>query len=550
MIIDARSLPDRKEIQTDVCIVGAGTAGITLAREFIGADFSVCLLESGGQRADPGTQSMAWGENVGHPYFSLDTAYARFFGGSTNRWMVDVGGHRVGARMRPFDPIDFEERDWVPYSGWPFDKFHLDPFYDRAQRILNIVPPSFDLKDWTDTSASSQLVFSDDRVKTVIFKFGLRDHFLGKYLPEVSGAPNVTTYQYANVINIETENSAENVTRLHVACLDGPRFTVSARLFILATGGIETPRLLLASNDSQKEGLGNRYDLVGRFFMEHMHFVSGIFVPSTPEMIKTSGLYNHAHDVYGVPVIGTLALDEAVLRRDKLLNYTTELVPRVMLYSSLADVSHPPVASESVNSFRTLVSALRRGALPGDLGRYVRNMREGIDDIAVTAYRNMKKRSLRTFSKKKIKAFWLSSMSEQAPNPASRITLSEELDNFGRNRAKLDWRLGYNDIQSVIRSQKILKDAIERASLGRFHVQFREDTPPQKVKGGWHQMGTTRMHKDQKKGVVDENCRVHGISNLYISGTSLFPTVGYANPTLTTVALAVRLADHIKKFFF
>src|SRR4030067_1424010 len=203
MIIDARSLPSRKEIETDICIVGAGTAGITLAREFIGTGFRVCLLESGGQKADPGTQSLAWGENVGHPYFSLDTAYARFFGGSTNRWMIDTGGYRLGARMRPFDPIDFEERDWVPYSGWPFGKTHLDPFYGRAQRILNIEPTSFNISDWEENNGSKHLAFTDDRVETVIFKVGLRDYFLKTYLPEVSAAPNVTTFQYSNVTNIE-----------------------------------------------------------------------------------------------------------------------------------------------------------------------------------------------------------------------------------------------------------------------------------------------------------------------------------------------------------
>jgi len=547
MIIDARTLPGRKEIQTDICIVGAGTAGITLAQEFIGAKFSVCLLESGGPRAEPETQSLAWGENVGHPYFSLDTAYARFFGGSTNRWMIDAGNQRFGARMRPFDPIDFEERDWLPYSGWPFNKAHLDPYYDRAQEIFNIAPPSFGISDWVDINRSPQLVFADDRVKTVIFKFGLSSHFLNKYLPEVAGAPNITTYQYANVTNIETDEAAGNVTRLQVACLNGTRFSVSARLVILATGGIETPRLLLASNDAQKEGLGNRYDLVGRYFMEHLHFVSGIFVPSTPEMFKTTGLYNHVQDVNGVSIIGKFAIAEAVLRREKLLNFAAELVPRVMLYSSLGEIANPPISSESIQSFRTVGAAVRRGTLPENPGRHLKNMWEGIDDITVTAYRNMKKRSLRTFSKKKIKAFWLASMSEQAPNPESRVTLSSERDNFGQNRAKLDWRLGPFDIQSVIRSQEILMEAIDRAGLGRLYIQFREDTPPQKVTGGWHQMGTTRMHTDPKKGVVDENCRVHGISNLYISGPSVFPTGGYANPALTTVALAVRLADYLKK---
>ena len=159
MIIDARSLPDKKDINTDVCIVGSGLAGVTLAKEFMDKEFRVCILESGGPKAEPETQSLAWGENVGHPYFSIDTAYARYCGGTINRWMIDVGDHRYGARMRPFDPIDFEEREWVPHSGWPFDKSHLDPFYERAQRICKIDPPSFDISDWEDPIETPQPAF-------------------------------------------------------------------------------------------------------------------------------------------------------------------------------------------------------------------------------------------------------------------------------------------------------------------------------------------------------------------------------------------------------
>jgi len=546
MSIDARVLPDKKEINTDVCIVGSGLAGITLAKEFMNRDFKVCILESGGPRAEPETQSLGWGENVGHPYFSIDTAYARFSGGTINRWLIDAGDHRYGARMRPLDPIDFEERDWVPYSGWPFDKSHLEPFYERAQRICKIDPHSFDISDWENPMETPRLRFTDDRVETVVFKFGLRDPFLNSHLPEVLKAANITTYLYANVISMETDEAARNVTLLHAASLSGARFSVSARLFILATGGIETPRLLLNSNDNQKAGLGNQHDLVGRFFMEHLHFLSGVFVPSTSEMFKSTGLYNHIHDVKGVPIIGKLALGEAVLRREKVLNFVVELVPRVMRRSSLGEIFYPPIASEGVRSFMAAGSAVRRGVLPNNLGRHLKNMVGGMDDIAVTAYRNMKRRSLKTFSRKKLEAFRLSSMSEQAPNPSSRVTLSEERDRFGMNCTKLDWRLQSIDIQSVIRSQEILKEAVHRAGLGRVYVQFNEDTPPQMVTGGWHQMGTTRMHTDPKKGVVDENCRVHGTSNLYISGPSVFPTGGYANPALTIVALAVRLADRVK----
>ena len=546
MIIDARSLPENETIETDVCIVGAGTAGMTLAREFIGHEFRVCLLESGGLKPDQETQALYRGENIGHPYFTLDSARARYFGGSTNRWHIAIGDNCDGARMRPLDEIDFEERDWVPYSGWPFDKSHLDPFYERAQTVCEIEPATYDVEDWKNSQETPRLPFVGDSVKTVIFKFGSRYPFIGNYFKEITQAPNITTYLYANVVEIETNETAQTVTRLRVACLQGNKSWVSAKLFILATGAIEIPRLLLLSNKTQCAGLGNQNDLVGRFFMEHLHFWSGLFVPSSPEIFNSTALYDHIRKVKGVPVIGKLSLAEKVLRREKLLNYVAELSPRVLLQTSLNQFLLPRIDSESVRSFKMLRSAIRNGELPDNICKRLQGIVTGLDDFAVTAYRNIKKKALSIFNKRRIRLFRLANMSEQAPNPNSRVTLADDRDSLGQNRVRLDWRLSPIDMQSAIRSQEILQRELSRAKLGQLFIELSEETPPQKITGGWHHMGTTRMHVDPKQGVVDENCRVHGISNLFIAGPSVFPTGGYANPSLTIVALAVRLADHIK----
>ena len=135
MIHDARSVPKNYTVKADICVIGAGVAGITVAREFIGQQFRVCILESGGLEPDKETQALYRGEISGHPYYPLDTARARQFGGSSARWLLELGRGQLGGRLRPLDSIDFEERDWVPYSGWPFDRPHLDPYYIQAQRI-------------------------------------------------------------------------------------------------------------------------------------------------------------------------------------------------------------------------------------------------------------------------------------------------------------------------------------------------------------------------------------------------------------------------------
>jgi choline dehydrogenase-like flavoprotein len=547
MIVDARSVSENETIETDVCVVGAGTAGMTLAREFIGHALQVVLLEGGDLEPDKDTQALYCGENVGHPYYPLDTARARYFGGSSNYWHIDIGNSQLGVRLRPLDGIDFEKRDWVPYSGWPFGRAHLEPFYQRAQTIFHIEPYTYEVKDWADPEKTPPLAFIGDRVQTIIYKFGSRELFIQDCRNEIiRRSDNILSFLYANVVEIETNETAQAVTRLRVACLQGNTFWVTAKLFILATGGIETPRLLLLSNANQSSGLGNQYDLVGRFFMEHLHFWSGVFVPSHAGIDNFAGLYADIHRVKQVPIIGKLALTEKVLRRKKLLNQNIQLIPHVLATVEL----YADMVSKGLSSFLTLRSALRRGRLPAECGKHLANVAVGLDDIARAVYRKVQRHVSAACYNRRIRVFRLAHMTEQIPNPNSRVTLSPERDRLGQNRVRLDWQLSAVDIRSVIRTQQVIDAELRRARLGRLYTQLWDETPPLDLHGGYHHLGTTRMHVDPKQGVIDANCRVHGLANLFIAGPSVFPTGGYANPTLTIVALAIRLADHLKKLMF
>lgn len=513
MIIDARSLPEGETLAADICIVGAGTAGITLARELIDAGMTVLLLESGGLEADRDTQALYKGANIGIPYFDLDKARARLFGGSSNRWHIEIGENEMGVRLRPFDAIDFEAKEWVPYSGWPFDKAHLDPYYDRAQTICQINPPQFDVDRWQDPVKRPSLPLNGE-LQTIIYKIGSRRPFTQEYVQQITQAENITSVMQANVLEVKTDASGQNVIGMEATTLQGNRFTVTAKRYVLAAGGIEIPRLMLLSRNTHTNGLGNQYDLVGRFFMEHLHFWSGVFVPKTPALFDKMALYGGIHRVDDVPVIGKLALTDAVLRHEKLLNQNIQLMPSYM--------------SERFNFL----------PLSGNgLGTQVQNI-----------YRKVRGRVGKILGRE-IKVFRLANMVEQVPNPDSRVSLMDEKDALGQNRAQLDWQVTDLDIQSAFRTQKLMGKALGQAGLGRIQVQMNPDELPKNLHGGYHHMGTTRMHIDPKQGVVDENSRVHGVSNLYIAGPSVFPTGGYANPVLTLVALTVRLADHLKAQF-
>jgi choline dehydrogenase-like flavoprotein len=535
MIIDSRTLTHNTTIETDICIVGAGVAGITLAHEFIGKKLRVVLLESGDLEPDRMTQSLYWGQNVGQKYYQLDTARARFFGGSSNCWHIPLGNGQLGVRLRPLDSFDFEVRDWIPYSGWPFNKKHLDPFYQRAQEICKIGSYNYSVEAWESPGKTEKLPFKTDLVNTTIFKFAERDIFFKNYRDEIIHSDNIISFINANVVEVETNKSASKVTHLNAVTLEKNKFCVSAKLFVLALGGIEIPRLLLLSNKVQKTGLGNQNDLVGRFFMEHLHLKSGYFIPSDRDIVKFSNLHKlyKIHRKNNIPIMAKLTLSEQVMRSEKLLNYCVSLHPVLE-----PDPLYKYLNSKGVNSIHTLNWYINHRMIPDNFGRLFINIASDIINV-FNYFAKSKKRNI----------FFLAHMSEQAPNPDSRITLADERDTLGQHRVQLNWQLSSNDIRTINQAQKIIDNEICRTGIGRllFNGSINEQTPPSDILGGYHHMGTTRMHSDPKQGVVNEHCRIHDISNLFIASSSVFPTGGCSNPTLTIIALALRLADYIKK---
>lgn len=516
MIIDVKSLPDNETLETDICIIGGGVAGITLAREFIGQQFKVCLLESGGLEPSREIQSLNWGENIGFPYYQLDFTRIRGMGGSSHSWDIAIGENSLGVRLRPLDAIDFEERDWVEYSGWPFEKAHLDPYYQRAHSHLLIENSSFDIQVWEDPAQRPLLPMNSERIETIIYKFGDREIFTQHPRDQISNAENISAFINATVLEIDANNSAQSVSRVLAGSLNGNRFWISAKYFILALGGLETPRLLLLSNKTQQSGVGNQHDLVGRYFMEHLHYWTSIHIPSQQEIFRMLGLYSHVQTVHRVPIIGKLALSEKVIRNEQLLNQNIQIFPVVLSKESYYDTF-----------------------------LYPRFPAESLGGKATNAYRAARRAFARIF-RGKVNGIRFANMTEQIPNPNSRVTLSEDQDEFGQNRIKLDWQLTAQDILSSERTQEIIGTEFVRIGKGKFFNEMKGSTPPESLHGGHHHMGTTRMHTNPKLGVVDENCKVHGISNLYIAGPSVFPTGGYANPVLTILAMAIRLADYMK----
>jgi choline dehydrogenase-like flavoprotein len=542
VITDTRLLPDGHAVETDVCIVGAGPAGITLGLEFRDRPFRVCLLESGGWRPAPATEDLNTGENAGLEY-PLERSRSRAFAGSANQWNVEMTSGTPGARFRPLDSFDFEERDWVPHSGWPFGPVDLRPFYERAQAVCGLGPLAYDVEDWPSTADG----VAGERIRSTIFQYGAADMFTDRHRREILDAPNIELFLDASVISLQTDPSGQHVTRVQALTPDGHRLSIAASLFILAAGGIENPRLLLASDGVHPAGLGNEHDLVGRFFMEHPHLLTGFLVPSDPSLVDK--LPKHAmHQVDGVHVQRKLTLHEEVFSEERILNYMMRLSP-VPWSRQVRYLATRRAGSPGVESLKALRAAVLRRRRPPALGRHLANVLTGLDDIALSAGAKLRWRireGLSTVEEgDEPQLFELIAISEQAPNPESRVTLSPKTDRLGLRRARLTWRLQPLDVRTLLRAQEIMETDIERSGLGVFYGKLTGEDALPKLAVGHHHMGTTRMHADPTKGVVDENCRVHGLSNLHLAGSSVFPTGGVSNPTLTIVALAARLAEHV-----
>jgi choline dehydrogenase-like flavoprotein len=462
----------------------------------------------------------------------------RQFGGSSPRWRLDFGGGRQGGRLRPLGEIDFEERDWVPYSGWPFTRAHLVPYYERAQAVCHAGPFAYDVETWQQWDTERPLPLSPDRVQSAVYQGVDREVFAIEHRPEVEQAENVTVYLHANVLELETTDNGQSITLVAAACLNGVRLSARAKIFIVAAGGIETPRLLLLSNRRQPAGIGNQHDLVGRFFMEHPHLWSGFYIPSDTSIFAKAGLYK-THTVQNVPILAQLMIPEHVLRRERMLQYSLYLVPGNRSAGQRA-------VTKGTAAVVAALSALRHRDIP-ELNRHLSTLFPVANDLAFALHAKTMRILNRLFGLERPTVFRMNHMAEQVPNRDSRITLVEERDRFGQNRVQLDWRLSPLDIRSMVRAQQLIDTEVRAAGLGRLEIQLEGDTPPPHLHGGWHHMGTTRMHRDPERGVVDADCRVHGTGNLFIAGSSVFPTGGCANPVLTTVALSLRLADHVKK---
>jgi choline dehydrogenase-like flavoprotein len=511
MFIDARTLPEGAAVEADIAIIGAGAAGITIAREFAYGTARIALFESGGLDYEEATQRLNAGASVGQAYAPLGMDRLRYFGGTTNHWS---GG------CRPFDASDLE--------GWPFGPAALVDYYRRAQPICQVGPFDAAPQYWGSGAAMPLSLPDGSPLQTGVIQYSPPTRFGTVYRAVLEKAANVAVHLHANLVDIETDDEAGAVTGLALACLGGNRFRAHARHYVLAAGGIENARLLLNANKGQQPaGLGNENDLVGRYFMDHAD------VPDTTTIVFADphppvGFYD-VRTVRGQNVAGYLTIAASVREKAGLPALCFGILPGAPTDSDLA--------TESV---RQIFASLRAGRMPDHLGFAVARVVRGIEGRIGDLEQWLLHRSPAYYS-----TYYTCG---SPPDRDSRVTLDTEIDPLGLRRARLDWRLPGDFPETVRRAHAILAQGLGAAGLGRVRLNGPQtgDDPLRGLQNAHHEMGTTRMHPDPRQGVVDADCRVHGLANLYVAGSSVYPTYGPDNPTFTIVALALRLADHLK----
>jgi choline dehydrogenase-like flavoprotein len=553
MIDDARHTPDGSALECDLCIIGGGPAGISIARALRDTALRIVLLESGGTHETPAEFDL----NRGFPsapgqHEPLEENRRRVWGGSTVAW---------GGRAVPFDPIDFERRDWVPHSGWPIRATDLDPYYAEAGKLYDAGEPLFTVQETFPGRAAEMIAgFDGDEVVTNrLERWGPPVHFGRAYGPDLRRARNVSVLHHATCTRLRSENGAR-VIEAEFACGISPRrAVVRARRFVLAGGVMENARLLLASNEGAPGGLGNGHDNVGRFYLTHLY---GCFARARLRDIGPGFFYEFERDATGVYCRRRFWITPEAQRRRRMMNAVA-----FFFRPPILDVSNATGLLAATQLAKFSLSTLRRlGPARGlrelhrsraELGTYLRRALGDMRSITPELWQIVRQRFLArrrlpfVLPPRRAQDFWLFFQTEHTPSRESRVRLHPERDALGMPRLEAGLRFGDGDRHTIVELHRALRERFAASGTGELiydeaALEHWVDERLANYNSNAFQMGTTRMAADPREGVVDAHCRVHGVENLFVAGASVYPTSGHANPGFMLIALALRLADHLR----
>ncbi|HTQ32763.1 MAG TPA: GMC oxidoreductase [Stellaceae bacterium] len=528
-----------------VLIVGAGPAGIVQALELRRHGVDVVMLAGGADGFDPKFQSLADAAIVDPSrHAPMRIAVRRALGGTSLLW---------GGRCVPFDDIDFADRPHVPGGGWPLSHDEIRPWYAVGMRYLNAGVPDF--------SAPLPIApaMNDCRIDE-LERWSERRNLRRQHAAALEHDAGLKILLGAVATGIEVDPAIGRAEGIAVCLPSGRRATLRARFIVLACGGLETTRLMLASRLDQPRLFGGNEGMLGRGYMAHFEgrIADVVFGAPLPDdafdfFIDDSGRYARRRITIGAAAQQRLGLLNMCAWPDNptLSDPTHRSAILSLAYLNLA----APVLGQFLEPEAIRRKHLEHGV--NALARHLGNIVGGLPEAIVEAARFLYRRYGTTprlpgfFIRNKARRYALFYHAEQAPNATSSVTLDEARDALGVPRLRIDLRYSARDAASVIASHEIVDRNLRDAGLGRleYHAPAEERAGRvwDQMADGYHQIGTIRMSNDPARGVVDADCRVHGSRNLFVASSAVFPTSGQANPTLLITALSARLAAHIAR---
>jgi choline dehydrogenase-like flavoprotein len=550
MQIEAADLAVGAGLYADVAVVGGGPAGIVLATELARAGHRVILIESGGESFSAATQRLGdtVGEDPAHAPMSLATR--RQIGGASNLW---------GGRCVPFDPIDFLPREIVKDARWPVGYDELQAYFSRACELCVCGDAVFDAHQIPDLASRSLIPgWPEGDVRAAsLERWSLPTNFGRRYRAALRSSPLVTLVTKLTCTEIVCAPDRFSVAHLVGSTLAGNRVTVRAGRYVLACGGLESTRLLLASNRSHACGIGNHAGHLGHWYIAHVWGCIAQIHFDTP---PAQTIYDFERDRDGVYVRRRLTFAPEFLLAHNLPNIAMWLenpelgdathgsgilsLVYLLLSSPLGRILLPEAIRQ--HKLRTTRPALRRAHLANVLRDLAATMRFAV----AFGYRRFLQRGHRApgvYVPSASNTYRLFYHSEHLPHYSSHVALSAQCDALGVPRLRTRLRFQDEDVRGVIAAHEQLDRHLRRHGIGR--VEYLHEDSAQAVReqlrDGYHQAGTSRMSTRPEEGVLDADLAVHGFDDLFVASSSAFVTSGQANSTFMIVAFALRLADHL-----
>lgn len=552
MLIDAETLPDGSTFGSDIAVVGAGPAGIVLALELAQAGYNVALLESGRFHFSEKIQNLAEAS-----YF--DPAFHSPMSECTRR---QVGGTSViwGGRCVPYDPVDFDRRSYIPHSSWPVTYEEMETYFPKACEYLFCGQAEFDIKNISNIKQKSIIPgLPDEQVLTsTLERWSFPTNFGKEYFNKLKHNERIKLLYGLTCTEIELNDSGSQVEALITKTLDGKTLRVKSRKYVLAGGGLNTTRLLLASDRQHPGGIGNHSGLLGKFYIGHLSGDIAVVHFNTSPRETIFGFDRDSDNVY---LRRRFSFTRKFLHEKELTNIVAWLGSPNFYDPShgngILSLAYLALTSPLLGKYLT-AKAIRNSLIGKDKGNYQAHLINMLKDFAKILSFAPQFGYGRYIAKRKIPALFVYSASneyplhyhsEQVPNPDSTVSLSDERDELGMRRLNINRRCTSQDVESIVRSHKYWDAHLRKHGSG--YLKYLSDDPEasvwQQTRDGFHQIGTTRMSDNPKTGVVGPNCNIHGFDDLFVASSSIFVTSGQANPTFMIVAFALRLADYLKK---